>query len=149
MSELFAAFGINWKLLLIQAFNFGILLLILWRYLYTPVLKIIDERKKKIEEGIQNADEAARKLAASEGEGEKIVSNAAREAEALVGDARKRADEKRLEMLKAAEERAAAILAEASARAEEAQRQALLASEREIAKTALLAAEKILRQKSA
>ncbi|MBI5456651.1 F0F1 ATP synthase subunit B [Candidatus Kaiserbacteria bacterium] len=149
MTELFAAFGINWKLLLIQALNFGILLVILWKYLYTPVLKIIEDRKKKIEEGVQNADEAARKLAASDGEGKEIVLQAARKAEELVAEARTRADEKRQQMIVAAEERAEAILADASARAEEAKRQALLSSEREIARTAMLAAEKILRQKSA
>ncbi len=149
MSDLFAVFGINWKLLLVQAFNFGILLLILWRFLYTPVLKMIDERRKKIEEGVKNAEEADRKLAASGAAGEEIRSKASREAEAMVVAARTRAEEKKAEMMRDAESKAQALLSDATARAEETQRQALKQSEKEIARAAMLAAEKLLKGKSA
>ncbi len=149
MSELFAVFGINWKLLLVQGLNFGILMLLLWKFLYTPVLKLIDDRRKKIEEGVKNAEEADKKLAASGAEGQEIRSKASREAEAMVAAARARAEEKKVEMMKAAEEKAEALLADATARAEETQRQALKQSEKEIARAAMLAAEKLLKSKSA
>lgn len=147
MSELFAAFGVNWKLLLAQAVNFGVLLLVLWHFLYKPVLKMIDERREKVAEGVKNAEEAARNLAVSEERGAEIVAQASRDAEGLVSEARARADEKRAQLIHAAEGRAADILDEAHQRAEEAKRQALAASEREITKAAILAAEKILKQK--
>ena len=38
MNELFAAFGIDWKLLLAQGVNFGIVLVALWYFLYRPVM---------------------------------------------------------------------------------------------------------------
>jgi len=149
MNELFEVFGINWKLLLIQAFNFGLLLIILWRFLYTPVLRMIDERRAKIAEGIENAEAAERKLASSKTEGKSIVGSASREAEKIVAAARERAEEKGGELLRQAEARADAVLSEASQRAEESKRQALKESEREITRAAMLAAEKILRGKSA
>jgi F0F1-type ATP synthase membrane subunit b/b' len=68
----------------------------------------------------------------------------AREAEGLVAAARIRAEEKGSEIVKGAEAKADAVLKDAAARAEEAQRRALAESEKEIAKAALLAAEKIL-----
>ncbi|MBI4094023.1 F0F1 ATP synthase subunit B [Candidatus Kaiserbacteria bacterium] len=147
MSELFAAFGINWKLLLVQAFNFGLLLFVLWYFLYEPVLKLIDDRRKKIAEGVQNAEAAARRLAEAKSKGEGIIGSASREAEGMVAAARGRAEEKADEIVKAAEARAASALHDAAARAEEAKRQALKESEREIARAAMLAAEKILREK--
>ncbi len=147
MSELFAAFGINWKLLLVQAFNFGLLLAALWYLLYTPVLKMIDDRRKKIAEGVQHAEAAARRLAEAKTEGEGIVGAASREAEGIVAVARSHAEEKADEIVKEAESRAGAALKDAAARAEEAKRQALKESEREIARAAMLAAEKILREK--
>lgn len=149
MSELFAAFGLDWRLLLIQALNFAILLAVLWKFLYKPVLKMIDERREKVEKGVRDAEEAAKKLAAAQGEGKSIVAAAAKDAEGLVVAARTRAEEKGGQIVKAAETRAEGILSDAAARAEEARRQALLASEREIAKAAMLAAEKILKGKSA
>lgn len=149
MSELFAAFGINWQLLLVQAINFGLLLFVLWYFLYTPILKLIDDRQKKIADGVKTAEAADRKLADAKTEGEGIVGGAAREAEALVISARSRADEKGNEIVKAAEARANSVLEEANARAEEAKRMALSESSKEIARAAVLAAEKILREKSA
>ncbi len=149
MSELFAAFGINWQLLLVQAINFGLLLFVLWYFLYTPILKLIDDRQKKIADGVKIAEAADMKLADAKAESEEIVGGAAREAEALVASARSRADEKGNEIVKAAEARADTVLKEANARAEEAKRIALSESSKEIARAAVLAAEKILREKSA
>lgn len=149
MGELLATFGVNWKLLLIQAINFGLLLSILTYFLYKPILRIIDERQRKIAEGVKTAEKADQKLAASEMEGEEMKAKASREAEATVAAARTRAEEKKVEMMKAAEEKADALLADATARAEETQRQALKQSEKEIARAAMLAAEKLLKSKSA
>lgn len=149
MSELFAAFGLDIRLLLIQALNFGILLYVLWRFLYEPVLKMIDERRAKIAEGVTKAEAADRKLADADTEGKTLVAEAGKEAESLVAAGRSRAEAQANEILKKTEEKAHALLADATARAEEAKRQALAAGEKEIARAAMLAAEKILKEKSA
>lgn len=149
MAQLFAAFGINWKLLVIQAVNFGLLLSLLTYFLYKPVLRMIDERREKVAQGVRDAEEAARKLSDAETEGQGIVGTAAREAETLVATARTRAEEKGSEIVKNAEARAEAVLKDAQARAEEAKRLALSESQKDIARAAMLAAEKILREKSA
>lgn len=148
MNELFVAFGINWKLLVAQAVNFGALLAILTYFLYTPILKMLDERRERIARGVRDAEEAAQKLAASNGEGREIVGRAARDAEGMVLSARATAEEKGATIVASAEAKADGILKDAALRAEEARRQLLLASEKEIAKAAMLAAEKILREKA-
>ncbi|QQG37547.1 MAG: F0F1 ATP synthase subunit B [Candidatus Kaiserbacteria bacterium] len=148
MSELFAAFGINWKLLLTQALNFGVLLAALWYFLYRPVLKMIDDRRAKIAEGVQKAEAAERQLADAKAEGDSLIGSASREAEGLVAAARTRAEGRADEIVKGAEGQAASILKDAAARAEEAKRAALQESQKEIARAAMLAAEKILREKA-
>lgn len=147
MSELFATFGVNWKLLLIQAINFGVLLSVLTYFLYKPVLKIIDERRQRIAEGVKKAEAATLRLEEARKEGEGIVGEAARNAEKIAAEARARASEQADEIVRNAESRAASTLKDAQAKAEEAKRQALKESEREIARAAILAAEKILREK--
>ena len=149
MSQLFATFGINWKLLLIQGINFGVLLAALSYFLYRPLMKLIDERRERIAEGVRAAEAAAQRLSTAKEEGDKIIGDGAREAEGLVAAARKNAEEKGSEIVKGAETRADALMKDATARAEEQQRQALLASEKEIAKAAMLAAEKILKARNA
>jgi len=149
MNQLFAAFGIDWRLLLIQGFNFGLLLVVLSYYLYKPILKIIDERREKIAEGVRTADSAARRLAEAKEEGDKQIGEAARQAQGLVAQARTSAEERKASILTEAETRAQAILKDAEARIAEAERLSFAKSEREIAKAAMLAAEKILREHGA
>ena len=149
MSELFAAFGIDWKLLIVQAINFALLLTLLTYLLYKPILRLIDERREKVAEGVRKAQAADAALADAKVTGEQMVGDAARESEAMVAAARARADEKGVEIVRTAEQRAAALVKEAEARAEEAQRLALSESEKQIARAAMLAAEKILREKAA
>lgn len=148
MEQFFEAFGLNWRLLIIQGVNFGVLLALLTYFLYKPILRIIDERREAIAESVRKAHAADAQLAQATQEKESIIASAARDAEALAAAARVRADEKAGEIVKGAESRAGGILKDAEARAQEAKRQALKESEREIARAAVLAAEKILREKA-
>ncbi|MCR4281358.1 MAG: F0F1 ATP synthase subunit B [Candidatus Kaiserbacteria bacterium] len=146
MNDLLTVFGVNWKLLLAQGINFALLLAILSYFLYKPILRIIDERREKVAQGVRTAEEAGLRLKDAQTKSENIVGNASREAESLVKTARTRADERGAEILKTAEMRAQGILADASARAEEDKRRALKESEKEITRAAMIAAEKILRK---
>ncbi len=69
-------FGVQPVLLAAQVVNFLILLFILKKFLYKPILKVLDERKKKIEESLKNAEEIEAKLAKTEIESEKILQKA-------------------------------------------------------------------------
>lgn len=147
MGDLFGTFGVNWKLLLIQAINFGVLLALLRYFLYKPILKMIDERKAKIAEGVVNAEEASRKLALAETEKESILKDANVSAEKIVAESKGYATEKANEIVKEAEAESEALILDAKARAEEAKRKALAESEAEVARLAILGAEKILKEK--
>lgn len=89
-----ASLGLNVELFVAQLLNFSILLLVLWRFAYKPLLKIMDERTEKIEAGLKNAEEAKalRKRASSEhahvlaearGEVQEILEKAREEARAV------------------------------------------------------------------
>ena len=62
MSQLFSQLGIDWRLLLSQAVNFLILLAVLWYVAYKPLLKLLHDRRSKIEEGIMKAQAADTRL---------------------------------------------------------------------------------------
>jgi F-type H+-transporting ATPase subunit b len=147
MSSLFSTFGINWQLLLAQGINFGILLGVLWYFLYKPLSKMIDARAMKIADGVKAAEAAHVQLEQTGIEHDQIISAASLESEKMIAEARARAAEKAAELIGGAESRSESILADAAARAEEAKRQAMKESEKEIARAAILAAEKVLRAK--
>ena len=60
-----AQLGINGPFLLAQIVNFIVLFLLLRRFLYPPLVKMLDERKQRIAEGLAAAD-VARKEAEEE-----------------------------------------------------------------------------------
>lgn len=146
MAELFSAFGVEWHLLVAQAVNFAIVLGALWYFLYRPVLSVIEKRRALVAKGVEDAQRASEMLASADGEAQTRVSTAEREAERLVSAAREVATAEKVRLLKDAEERAAAIAKDALARSEEVAAKAKRESEREVARLAVLAAEKVLRQ---
>lgn len=145
MEQLAEVFGVNWKLLIAQGVNFGVLLAALSYFLYTPVLRMLDERKKMIADGVLAARDAQKRLESSQVEAQGIVGGAAREAETLVRDARTRAQEKADGIVGEARAHAEETLAQAHVQAQEARARALQESEKDIARAAVLAAEQILR----
>lgn len=145
MGELVAAFGIDWRLLVIQVVNFGVLLFALWYFLYTPVLTMIDERRKKIEAGVRDAEEAHKRLADIDAQKDATIAEARKEASGIVADAKQKATTEGASIKSDAELRAEAIVRDAELRAREEADKARRALQDHIAQSALLAAEKILR----
>jgi F-type H+-transporting ATPase subunit b len=62
MSQLFSQLGIDWHLLLSQAVNFLLLLVILRLVVYKPLLELLRKRREKIEGGLMKAEEADKRL---------------------------------------------------------------------------------------
>jgi F-type H+-transporting ATPase subunit b len=145
MDKLLGAFGIDPQLLIAQAINFGVLLLVLWYFLYRPVLKVLDERKQKVAQGVLDAKEATEKLLRADTDASETMKGAEKEADAILSSARDSASIEKARIVKEAELRAVKIESDADARAKEESLRTLKESEKEIARLAILAAEKTLR----
>ncbi len=144
MQEILHAFGIDWRLIVIQIFNFGVLAGILWYFLYTPVLKILNDREAKIKQGITDAEAAEHARKDADIEKTKILKEAHGEASQIVARGNAHAEEKEKTILAEASEKIARDIASAKALGEEIKAQAIKESESEIAKLAILGAEKVL-----
>jgi F-type H+-transporting ATPase subunit b len=146
MEQLLTAFGIDGKLLIAQAVNFGVLFVALTYLLYKPTMKTLDERRLKVAKGVQDAEEAEKKLAEADVTVGEKLKGAESEAEGIVASAREAGTSEKARIVKDAETHAASIEAESEARAREAASRALKESEKEIARLAILAAEKAMRK---
>ncbi len=120
--EIAKQFGIEPILLLAQIINFLIILFVLKKFFYKPIVKMLEDRKKRIEESLKNADTIEEKLKATEEKSALILDAARKNAEDILADTK--AEAQRITD-------AAAI--EAKASAEETVKKALeqIASERE------------------
>ena len=94
--------GIDFKLILAQVFNFVVLFVILKKFLYKPLLKIFEERKTKIEEGLLNAEKIKKELAEIEIDRQKVLSAARKEAADLILEQRKFAQKEKEEIIEEA-----------------------------------------------
>lgn len=144
MSQIFSVFGVNWEMILAQLFNFGLLLAILWYFLYTPVMKMLDDRQKKIEKGIRDAESAERALSEASDESKRIVSTATKESDDIVRNAKKEAEKQGLHIVADAQKRHDVLLKEAEIKAQEEKRRVLKEAESEMAKLIVLGVEKAL-----
>lgn len=102
--------SIDPSIVITQMLNFVILLVILKFLLYKPLLKIMQEREKRISDGLENADKADRMLAESEQTRLETIKAAKVESHGILENARKSAEEARSSLLQEAEEEAAKIV---------------------------------------
>ena len=92
-------FGINPYLLLAQVVNFTILLFLLKKILYKPILKVLEERKVKIVRSLKEAEDIEKRLVETAKEQEKILEKARSEAANLISEVKKESKELSEKML--------------------------------------------------
>ncbi|HEX8994032.1 MAG TPA: F0F1 ATP synthase subunit B [Candidatus Paceibacterota bacterium] len=147
MSALLSAFGLDWRLLLVNIINFGLLLFALWYFLYAPIMRILEERRAKVAQGVIDAQHAEEKLAEIEESRAGILSQAGQEADEVLANARRRGNEKEKELVASAEASAGRIVADAEAQAKELKAHAIAESKQEVAKLIVLGVEKVMIEK--
>jgi F-type H+-transporting ATPase subunit b len=145
MGDLIHTFGVDWKLIIAQAINFAVVVVVLGYFVFGPVMRLLKERADKIAEGLSAAEAARKDRETLAGERQSVLQEAHHNAETIVARAQEDGKNERATIVKQAQDRAEALLKDAQLEAEEQKRAALKASEAEIARTAVLAAEKILR----
>lgn len=90
--KVFSDFGVQPILLLAQIVNFLVLFLILRKFLYRPILKIINARKNVVIQNLENADKIDQRLFSIEDEATEILSLASKEAHIIIDTASNTAD---------------------------------------------------------
>jgi F-type H+-transporting ATPase subunit b len=58
MEKLLESFGIDYKILIAQIINFFLIFFLLYKFLFNPLKKVIEERKKKIYDGLKKWQES-------------------------------------------------------------------------------------------
>lgn len=105
--------GIDWKLLASQGANFLVLLVALTFLVYRPVIKVLNERRKKIEFGLQSAAEAEKRLRSIDELRQTAAREASDQAYAKVAAAENTAKQAAIKITSEAQEKALAILTQA------------------------------------
>jgi F-type H+-transporting ATPase subunit b len=111
MIEFLGKLGIDLKMLLAQIINFGLLLFILNKFLYQPILKRIkkdseelgkvEEQKKELKKDISEfKQEDEKELSEAKKQSRRIISDAEEMAEKIRSEAMKQANEEKIEIVR-------------------------------------------------
>lgn len=89
MEETLQTLGIYWNKLIAQLICFGVLLFVLQRFAYKPVLQILEERRRRIAKGLADAEKAKSDLAEAEARKIQILTEANQKADQLLAETQK------------------------------------------------------------
>jgi F-type H+-transporting ATPase subunit b len=104
--DLFGGLGIDWKILILQIIAFGVLVFILAKWVYPPILKMLDRREKLIEDSVKAAKEAGEKAESAAAEIASKLKKARRDADDIVAGAREQSTQILADSEKEAQRRA-------------------------------------------
>lgn len=137
-------FGVRGDLFAAQLVNFLLVLVVLWRFAYKPIMQKLEEREQKIAESVKNAEEIAKRLQDADAEHARLVTAARAEAQAIVEKAVADTEVRKGEMIEAAKREVERVIQKGKQQLEEERAAMLVAARRDLADIAVKAAAKIL-----
>ena|ERR1700751_467625 len=108
MGNVAQQFGVYWPNLIAQIILFAIVYFVLKRFAFKPIIAMLEERRRRIEEGQLNAEKIKKQLAEAQTKYEEILAKANADSQKLLEEVRssgdRLAEQKRQEAIAAAEQ---------------------------------------------
>lgn len=142
-----AVLGINLKLFIAQLVNFGIVILILWKWVFTPVANKLNERTEKIEKAMKDAVGTEKEKQEFASWKQQEIAKTKSEAAAIIIQANKEAGTVKDDLLKQAKEEQQKLVDNTKKQIEQEKHQILQSAKSELADMVTQAAEKIIKEK--
>ena len=113
ITQIFSNFGVTWPKFIAQVILFLVVYWVLNKYAFGPVLKMLTERRRRIEEGQHNAEKIKKQLAEAELRYQEVLRKANEQATRLLEEARTSSDAISQKQLQQAIKDAEGIIAKA------------------------------------
>lgn len=136
--------GIDLSTLLAQLVNFLLLFGLLYFFAYKPILRMFDERSRRIKESVEQADQVKQQAAQAEEENRKKLEASAREGQEAIARAMRSAEGARQKAQEEAREEAGTLLEQARADIQRERDEVIGELRQEFADLAVEAAEKVI-----
>src|SRR6478609_12143653 len=88
ITEISRTFGLDVPHFISQVISFAIVAFLLHRFAYKPILKVLEERRQRIAEGLANAEKIKQELANAQTKAQEIMTKASAEANKAIEEAR-------------------------------------------------------------
>lgn len=147
MQEIINTFHIDWKLIIAQLVNFAIVLFVLYKFAYGPILKMMNERSDKIEKGLKDAEGAHKKLKEIAEKEKEVLVEARKQAQEIVAKAESVAVKSKEEIIADSKVQAVKILEDAAKKIEQEKNQMLSEVKTQVAELVVAATGKVIDEK--
>jgi F-type H+-transporting ATPase subunit b len=144
MEDLPVKLGINWPVLITQVVTFIILLVLLRVVAYKPVMRMLDERSRRVKDSLEQAEAVREQSARAEEQLKKQLEEAGRESQDRIARAVKAGEEVKQRAQEDAKKEAEALLNRARAEIQHERDEAVQEVRREFADLTVLAAGKVI-----
>ncbi len=138
------ALGINLSGLLTQLISFTILVIVLYKFLYGPITRMLDQRAERIKNSLEAADRAREEAASSAEAVEQEMANARQEGQRLIAEAQEAARRAAEQIEERSRAQADELIKRAESEIAQQRDSAIEELRREFAGLAVLAAEKVV-----
>ncbi|SRR6056297_1463177 len=145
--KLFNALGLDPQILIAQLVNFAVLVFVLYKFAYNPILNFLKQRKEKIKQGVEYADQAEKELEEARQEKKGIIKEAKKEAMTITEKAKEEGEEKRKKIVDNAKEEVGQIINQEKEKIRAEKAESLKEAKKEVADMVVLALEKVLEEK--
>ncbi len=88
IEQIARTFGVDWPQLIAQIISFCIVCALLYRFAYRPVLAMLEERRRRIAEGLANAEKIKAELARTDAQRQEVLAQVNAQATKLIDEAR-------------------------------------------------------------
>jgi F-type H+-transporting ATPase subunit b len=88
IEQIARTFGVDWPQLIAQIISFCIVCALLYRFAYRPVLAMLEERRRRIAEGLANAENIKTELARTDAQRQEVLAQVNAQATKLIDEAR-------------------------------------------------------------
>ena len=136
--------GISLPTLLAQIINFAILLGLLYLVAYKPLMRMLDERSRKIKESVEQTEFIKEQAAHAEEEVKKRLDTAAKEGQEIIAKAVRTGEEARRQVQQEARQEAESLIARARVEIQRERDGAIDELRKEFADLTVLAAGKVI-----
>lgn len=142
--EILSKLGIDWKLLVAQAVNFAILLALLYKFVYKPLLALLEKREKMIAKSVDDAKAIENRLRDTEKTVEETLTNARKEASRILETAEHTLEERKKSAAEKTKEDIRQIVEQARAMLKNEKKAMIQEAKADIASLVVIATERVL-----
>ena len=144
MDSFITTFHIDWKIIIAQAINFGLIFLLIYFFALKPIKKIMAERTTSIEGGLNDAKTNSTLLAQTKKEYDEVIKKARAEAHEIYQEGKVEAENKKKKMLTEASEEVTVMIANGKKVLEAEKVKIIDEAKKEIVSLVVKATEKLL-----